>query len=128
MGTEEIRKAAGEEFPSGESAPEWSGDDLDEVAVAREPRAEERIIGMSEGEMRKAGMIFAIIILLFTASGIFLSDVASEIIPFDLANCIHIARNAERLSCYDRAVMGAGVPFKGASPFSTYSRSDLTSG
>ena len=125
MGNEEIRNAASEDVPVSEPAPEWSGNELDDIPPTRVSYPGRRIIAMSEEEMRKAGLIFAVIMLLFAASGIFLSRFSPARTSFDLANCVHITRNADRLSCYDRAAMSGAAPFKGASPFSTYSRSDL---
>ncbi|HML28751.1 MAG TPA: hypothetical protein PKE16_07925, partial [Hyphomicrobium sp.] len=71
-----------------------------------------------------ASMLFGLIILAFAAIGISLPQFVPARQSDEFLNCVQIIESGERLSCYDKAAQSAAAPFKGGSPFSTFSRSD----
>jgi hypothetical protein len=105
---------------------EWSEKELDDVSPTRRHFPDRGPLGLSDDQLRKAGLLFGIIILGFVGLGISLSQFFPERRGAEFLNCAHIARSDERLSCYDKAAVSAAAPFKGGAPFSTYSRADLT--
>lgn len=69
-------------------------------------------------------MIVGLIILVFGGIGIALSEFTTIEPQTAIMNCLHVAEDKERLACYDNAATRLSAPFKGGSPFSTYSRQD----
>ena len=102
----------------------WSGDELDDVPLGRVRRFVSSI-AMSDEQLCKAGVLCALIIVGFAAFGVALSRVAPEAHRVAFSSCANVVGSAARLSCYDRAAVSAGAPFKGGSPFSTYLRADV---
>jgi hypothetical protein len=104
----------------------WSGSELDDIPYGFEPRYIDRTAGMSEAQTRTAALLCGLIIAGFAGVGIFLGEVYPEKQVAELSDCTRVATDTERLSCYDKvANQSTTGPFKGASPFSTYSRSDV---
>lgn len=108
---------------------EWSATEFNDIQPVRPVLRDRAPLGLSDDQLRMAGLLFGIIILGFTAFGISLAQVFPEKRGIEFLSCAHIVQGDERLSCYDKAAVSAGAPFKGRAPFSTYSRADLaTSG
>lgn len=104
---------------------EWSDRELDDAPAATAHSVERSPATLSDDEMRAASVLFGLIILVFAVIGISLPQFVPEKQSDEFQNCVQIAGSAERLSCYDKAALSAAAPFKGGSPFSTLSRSDL---
>lgn len=79
-------------------------------------------IGLTDDQMQSAAMLFVLIILFFAGIGIALPEFTTTEPQVPFKNCLSIADDTERLSCYDKAATQSSVPFKGGSPFSIYSR------
>jgi hypothetical protein len=106
----------------------WSGRELDEIPVVRRRKANSAFADVPDDGTRKAAMIFGMIIVGFAGVGISLAQFSPQRQTIGFPACVQMAKNAERLACYDKAAAAAEAPFKGGSPFSTFSRSDPETG
>ncbi|MFT3730546.1 MAG: hypothetical protein QM780_03835 [Hyphomicrobium sp.] len=99
-------------------------DGYEEPRVMRHRRGNEES-SFAAIDVRKAVTIFVLIICACVLVGISLSGVMQVNEASGFLQCAHIRANADRLACYDKMATRAETPFKGASPFATYSRSDF---
>ncbi len=118
-------KTAIETDSAGQAGLQWTGTEFDEISPSATSERSEEKVRMRDDDISKSAVIFAAIIVVCVASGLSLGLFFPEKWNDGSARCAQIAGNADRLACYDRAAESAAAPFKGASPFSTYSRSDL---
>jgi hypothetical protein len=122
---EDTGKAGTETDFAGQAGARWTGTEFDEVRRFAASKAVTENVGLSDKDVGKSALIFTAIIAVCVASGLSLGLFFPQKRNDGSALCAHIAGNSDRLACYDRAAESAAAPFKGASPFSTFSRSDL---
>lgn len=106
-------------------AEEWSDRELANAPSHAVDWAKRTTIGLTDDQMRSAAMIVGVIILVFGGIGIALSEFTTMDPQTAIINCRHVAEDRERLACYDNAATRLSAPFKGGSPFSSYSRQDM---
>lgn len=119
--------AASDVPPRIEAYAEWSDSELKD-APAHAVDWSTRAISLTDDQMRSAAMLFGVIILSFAGIGIVLLGFMSAEPQVALMDCVQIVDDTERLACYDKAATQLSAPFKGGSPFSTYSRPDVDGG
>lgn len=110
-----------------EACAEWSDSELKD-APAHAADWSPRTIGLTDDQMRSAAMLFGVIILFFAGIGVALTEFMSAERQVALMDCVQIVGDTERLACYDKAATQSSAPFKGGSPFPTYSRPDVDGG